>query len=263
MIISVKIVSDKLLRFTCLALVMIMTFFSAHAAGEEQLVDKGNKAYAAEKYADAIDAYKQVISQGYESPELYYNLGNAYFKANQVPSAILFFEKARRLDPGNEDIDFNLKVANNKIADKIEPIPELFYVRWFHLLTDSFSFDGWARIAVGFFLLGLIMGGGYYASRRLLLRKIGFWTALVSLGLFLLTTIFALTGYARFHHQNEAIIFAPTITVKSSPNEKAIDLFVIHEGTKVKILDGIGSWLEIRIPNGSVGWLPATAVEKI
>jgi len=240
-----------------------VTLISAGASGYQVIIDRANKAYSDGSYANSIDLYKEVLKNGYESAELYYNIGNAYYKLNDYSSAILYYERGNRLDPGNEDINFNLKIVNNKIADKIEPLPELFYKRWYDALVSLFSLDTWAKIVVILFLLSIFMASIYFISRILILRKISFWLSIILFFSFLFTMLTAFQSYSRLKNQHEAIVFSPTITVKSSPDEKSIDLFVIHEGTKVSIIDQIGNWYEIRIANGSVGWLQSSTIEKI
>lgn len=242
---------------------IIFSAFGGYSAGEQELVLRGNKAYSAGAYTDAVNSYKKVIALGWESPELYYNLGNAFFKLNDLPNAVLWYERAKRLAPGNEDIDYNLKVANGKIADKIEPLPEMFYKRWYFSLVQLFSVDGWAWIGVLFFLFALCSAMVYLAARVLILRKIGFWSSIATLALAFFFFLFAWSGYRSIQSAREAIVFTPTITVKSSPDDKSTDLFVVHEGTKVRLLDNISGWYEIRIANGSVGWLPASILEQI
>lgn len=233
------------------------------ASGEQSLVEQGNTAYTDGLYTDAATAYRKVVESGYESPELFYNLGNTYFKLDDFPRAILWYERALRLDPSNEDIHHNLQVANSKIPDKIDAIPELFYQKWFRGIVRLFPVNQWAILTIASFLLSLISISFYLMSRNMFLRKTGFWAA----GLFLVLTIFTVACSVSEYHQlkntREAIVFDPTITVKSSPDDKSVDLFVLHEGTKVQILDRIGVWYEIRIANGSVGWLPESSLEKI
>ncbi len=246
---------------------LAMCFFFASQSGKgsvhESTVVKANKAYAAGLYAEAAGLYKRVADAGYESPELFYNLGNAFFKQNDFTHAILWYERALKLDPGNEDISFNLNVANTKIADKIEPLPELFYKRWYYGLVRLMPVDTWALAGVVLFitsLLGLVL---YQVSRVLVLRKAGFWSAAVLLFLSAGTLVLAWSGYRSSYTVKEAVLVAPTITVKSSPDEKSTDLFVLHEGTKVRLTDRINDWYEIRIANGSVGWLPQSALETL
>ncbi len=233
------------------------------AADPEITIAKANKAYTDGFYANAVELYKSVITAGYESADLYYNLGNACYKQNDFTSSILYYEKARKLDPGNEDLNFNLRIANTKITDKIEPIPELFYKRWYKKLIESFSVDKWSKLGLAFFFLGLVAGAFYLVSKQLFIRKAGFWLGIFFVFVSLFSFLFAWQNYDEIMHRKEAIIFSPTVTIKSSPDEKSVDLFVLHEGSKVELIDNIGTWYEIRIANGSVGWLSASSVEKI
>ena len=233
------------------------------AVDPEITIAKANKAYADGFYANAVELYKSVITAGYESVGLYYNLGNACYKQNDFTSSILYYEKALKLDPGNEDVNFNLKIANTKITDKIEPIPELFYKRWYKKLIESFSVDKWSKFGLAFLCFGLVAGLFYVVSKNLLIRKAGFWLGNFFIFMSLFSFLFAWQSYDDIMHRKEAIIFTPTVTIKSSPDEKSIDLFVLHEGAKVELIDNIGTWYEIRIANGSVGWLIASSVEKI
>jgi tetratricopeptide (TPR) repeat protein len=242
--------------------VLFLALFS-YATENQLIIAKANKAYTDGLFTNAADLYKQVLASGNESWELYYNLGNSYYKMNDFASAILYYEKAKKLNPGNEDINFNLKVTNNKIADKIEPLPELFYKRWYRNLVELFPVDIWARITILTFILSLLFALFYVMSQRVYLRKIGFWTGILFFILSLVSAHLSYQNYTTLQNNTEAIIFAPTVTIKSSPDEKSIDLFVLHEGTKVNILDNIGNWYEIQIMNGSVGWLPVSSVEKI
>ena len=242
---------------------LLIATLAGYPASQQESILKANKAYSAGSFAVASELYNKVAAAGYEAPELYYNLGNTYFKMNDYAHAILWYERAKRLDPGNEDIDFNLNVANTKISDKIEPLPELFYKRWFNGLLQLFPVDTWAAIGVILFIAGLLGGVLYLASHVLILRKLGFWSAFALLFLSVLSLVFAWSSNSFTKTAMEGIIFAPTITVKSSPDEKSTDLFVVHEGTKVRLIDNINGWYEIRIANGSVGWLPLTSLERI
>ena len=233
------------------------------ATDNQAIIAQANKAYGDGLYNNALDLYKQVLKDGYESADLYYNIGNASYKINDFTSAIFYYEKAIKLDPGNSDYAFNLKIANGKIADKIEPIPELFYKRWYHSLVSLLSADMWAKTGVAVFILSLLCAILYFVSRVLIIRKTGFWSGILFFVLTLFTLLFAYQNYQTLQSQDEAIIFSPTVTIKSSPDDKSIDLFVLHEGTKVQLIDHIGTWYEIRIANGSVGWLPLSSIERI
>jgi len=203
------------------------------------------------------------LDDGFESADLYYNLGNACFKTDDLASAILYYEKALKLSPNDEDIVFNLNVANSRITDKIEPLPVMFYKRWWIKLSDLFSTDAWAKIQVVTFLLMLFALGGFLILRRVIVRKVSFWLAL----LFFIATIFSFgityQKYTAYQKHTEAIVFTPSLTVKISPTENSVDLFVVHEGTKVKILDQLDGWYEVKIASGSSGWIQNESVKKI
>ena len=244
-------------------LIFYIVVQQAFAVESDTLFFRANNEYSKELYTNAVEHYLQIIDQGYESAELYFNLGNAYFKLDDIPSAILYYEKARKLDPNDEDINFNLNVANTKIADKIEPIPELFFQRWWRSVYNLFGANVWAKISVVGFILFFILLSFYLLSNFLVVRKVAFYTGVIIFFFTLFTFIVAYQKYNIIKHQKEAIVFTPTITVKSSPNLNSVDLFVIHEGSKVKIIEEVGGWYEIRIANGSVGWLPASSLKTI
>ena len=236
---------------------------SAFSANVDTIFSRANHEYTNEMYTNAIEDYHLVIQNGVESAELYFNLGNAYFKTNDIPSAVLYYEKAKKLKPTDEDINFNLNVANTQIVDKIEPVPELFLKKWWRSIYNIFNADTWAIVSVVGFILFFVLLAFYLLSKYIVIRKSAFYTGLIVLFLTLFTFTIALQKYNILKHKKEAIVFVPTITVKSSPNQNSVDLFVIHEGAKVRILEKVGNWNEIKIANGSVGWLPAKALKDI
>ena len=242
---------------------IILTLKLSAANGVDTLFFKANAAYANQYYEDAITYYHKVLDAGYESADLYYNLGNAYFKNQAIPSAILYYEKALKLKPNDEDIRYNLEVANTKIVDKIEPVPELFFKTWWRSFYNMFNANTWARISVGGFIFFIVLLSFYLLSRYIRLRKLAFFSGLVVLFITAFTFIIASRKYHNLQNQGEAIVFTPTITVKSSPNANSVDLFVIHEGSKLQLKDKVGDWYEIKIANGSVGWLPGDVLQKI
>jgi len=244
-------------------LLLIGMALQAYCQSNDELAAKANKAYQAGQYAVAIELYEKIIGSGYESAPLYYNLGNAYFRSKEIPSAILFYEKALKQDPNQSDIRHNLSVANSRITDKVEIIPELFYKRWWKALLNLVSLDSLAVVLILLLCGALISAGFYLASRQLYIRKTAFWSTLALAAFFLLA--FAAVRQKEHLLQNfhEAIVFSPTVTVKSSPDTASADIFVIHEGLKVFLLDQIGEWQEIRIANGSIGWLKASDIRMI
>lgn len=246
----------------------ILLFFyslaiSLATANPQTEINNANKAYQNGLYEEAVSIYEKVIEQGYTSSELYYNLGNAYFKANKIPSAILYYERALKLDPTNEDIVYNLKVSNNQIIDKIDELPKLFYQRWWESLNQLNAPDEWAIFAIILFSLLFISIALFLLSPSVKLRRV---LLPIGFGLLFLTAlvfIIAQNTYKNANSKNEGIVFTASLSVKSSPEESGVDLFVIHEGLKVQIIDELTGWKEIRIANGSKGWVKSETIEPI
>ncbi len=247
-------------------LFVIILFFSLSSsiADDNQiLLVEANKVYNEGSFEQAAELYEKVIENGYESAEVYYNLGNAFFKQNKIAAAILNYEKAKKLEPNDENINFNLKIANSRIVDKIETVPELFYMQWWNTLIHALTVDQWGMLSAATFILLLFMILVFLLSRIVWLKKLSFWFGVLFLLASISTYALANQKFNSFKKDYEAIVFTPTVTVKSSPTESSIDLFVIHEGTKVELTDNVGEWYEIIIANGSVGWVRATDIEKI
>lgn len=250
-------------KFLFILSLLILSVLQLKADENSDLFEKGNLAFASKYYQQAIESYEKILSNGLESAELYYNLGSAYYKQKDYPSAILYFEKAKKLDPGDEDINHNLKVANTKIIDKIEDLPEFFLLTWWRNFRNIFSFNTWAILSIIFIIIALCLFGFYLFSTVLRRRKLAFWTSLVFF-LFMLTSILcAQSQYHNITSTKEGIIFTPSVTAKSSPDINSTDLFVIHEGTKIQIMDTVGEWTEIKIASGSIGWVNTTSFKNI
>lgn len=233
------------------------------AETNKELVKKANEAYNKKQFEQAANLYEEVIQKGYEAPELYYNLGNAHFKMDNIAPAILYYEKAKKLDPNNEKIQYNLEVAKTRTIDKIEAVPDIFYVRWWQSLKQLFPADTWAKIGIGGIFLFFILLGFYYLSRRMAIKKTAFYSGLVAI---LLTIFVFIVGVSRYQSQvksHEAIVFSPSVTAKSSPDQNSTDLFVMHEGTKVVVLDELNNWYEVKIADGSVGWVKEEDIREI
>ncbi|MHC1774683.1 MAG: tetratricopeptide repeat protein [Lentimicrobium sp.] len=251
------------IKLTITTGIIFMLFISISMAQQQDEIDKANKAYMAGFFENAITIYENILKDQVASPELYYNLGNAYFKTNNLPSAILNYERALKYKPGDEDILFNLNVANSKIVDKIDVLPELFYIRWWKEIKQWFSPDGWSIVLIALFSLLFILAALFLLSRSATTRKIIFAGGIFILLAFLISGIIAWQTWSESRQHNTAIVFTPTLAVKSSPDDSSIDLFVIHEGLKVKILDEIGEWNEIRISNGSKGWVKSETLKPV
>lgn len=242
-------------------LIQPLVFFASNPNAD--MLKKANEQYEKGNYRVAIDNYQIIIQNKFESAPLYYNLGNAYFKISDFTQAIYYFEKAKRLNPGDEDIKFNIALANTKILDKIEVLPDVFFVRWWNGFTHLFSTNLWAVWILVLFMLFLSATGFYLYSQTYTIKKFSFYTAIGFLSLFLLSWGAASSQYNQRMKENEAIVFTPTVNIKASPDENSNTIFVIHEGSKLQITDKIGNWYEIRILNGSKGWIKADDLKII
>ncbi|MDD4847494.1 MAG: tetratricopeptide repeat protein [Bacteroidales bacterium] len=228
-----------------------------------QQIDSATKHYVQGFYRQSLQEYESVLAQGYESAELYFNAGNAAFKINELALAIWYYEKSLKLDPNDEDALYNLGLVNSRIPDKIEVVPEMFLIRWMKDVRKIFSADQWAIGTVIFFVVALLLLGFYFLSRNMVLRKVGFWVGLVMLFLSVVAFFSARIETNHLLQNDSAIVFSPSVTIKSSPTEGSTDIFVLHEGAKVYVLESVDDWYKIKIANGSVGWLPTKNVRLI
>lgn len=226
-------------------------------------IEEANKLYNEGLYDSSLVLYNKILDEGMHSSELYFNMGNACFKNNNLPEAILYYEKALKLSPNDEDIKYNLRISNSMIVDKIENVPQLFYKQWWNYFYELFNTNTWAIISIVVWILFLISLGFFLLSRSRATKKLIFYlTVLIfiaALGSFGLAS----QKYYYSTKNKEAIIFTPTITVKSSPTKNSVDLFVVHEGTKVKIIDKLDNWNKVKINDGSIGWLPSGSMKMI
>jgi len=244
----------KKLKYIFSVGLILLAFIAKSQSFDNQLL-QAQDLYADAKYDSAALIYQSIIDSGYQSPELYYNMGNAYFKLKEIPSAILYYEKALKLKPSDENIQYNLRLCNAMIPDRIESVPKIFFIQWYQSLYNFFPIDTWAYIGLGLFTLFLVLMIFFFLSNKLFMKKISFWIGLTFLALSLFSFFLTSQKYATYKSHDEAIVFIPSITVKSSPTKNSVDLFVIHEGTKVTILDQVGNWRKVKIENGSIGWM--------
>lgn len=242
-------------RYTLLILSLFLALMGKAQQGAEQWFEQANAAYNAGLYDSARVCYERILATDVESVPVYYNLGNAYYKMREFPMAIYYYEKALKLDPSNEEVQTNLAIANQAIVDKIEPVPESFIVKGWRNARAMLSCDSWAWCSIVCFALLLLSLFLFLRSRKVGLRKLGFFAGIVLLLAFALSVIFATQLKQTAQTQDQAILTTPTVMVKSSPSEESVDLFVLHEGAKVSILESSNGWCKIRIANGSMGWL--------
>lgn len=236
--------------------------FAADFAADS-VFNSANVFYANNNFEKAIDNYKLLLGKGYKSAELYFNLGNAYYKLANYPRAILNYERALLYDPRNENIKFNLEKSQIYIVDKVDEIPEFLIKGWIREAIEWFKSDTWALMSIIFFLTSIIGFLLFFLTRKISVRRTGFYTAILLIILSALTFIMAYKARAILINGNGAIVMTPTVTVKGSPSNTSTDLFIIHEGTKVFILEELNDWFEVKLSDGKQGWLLKSDVEPI
>ena len=259
---SGKSKENTFVRLVLLMIIPLSTFLfplSSLAATKAE----ADSAYVRGQYQQAIALYEDLLKQG-ASADLYYNLGNAYYRTENIPEAVLNYERALLLSPGDRDIRFNLQIARSKTFDKIVPESEMFFVTWYRSLVSMMSVDAWARTALIALALTIVLLLVYLFSDRIWLRKAGFFGGVALLLLFVGANIFAWQQKNDLLDRKGAIIFAPAVTVKSTPAANGTDLFILHEGTKVIITDGsMKEWKEVRLADGKEGWIESKHIRVI
>ena len=225
---------------------------------------QADSAYINNDFASAVYLYENILTNQGESADVYYNLGNSYYKMDNIAKAILNYEKALLLNPGNGDIRFNLELAQSKTVDKVTPMSEMFFITWTKSLINTMNEKGWARMGITTFIIMLAALALYFFSKKIALKKTGFIVAVSMLLVCIVSNIFASSQKTDAQNHDTAIIMAPSVTVKSTPNEGGTELFILHEGRKVNIKDNtMREWKEIQLEDGNAGWVPASVIEII
>lgn len=231
-----------------------------HSAGSGQAVadslwDYANSCYADAAYSEALDVYLQIEQTGTESAALYYNMGNAYFKMHYLAQAIVYYEKALRLDPNNPDVQYNLSVARDQCIDRIEPVPQFFVAAWLHKSHRVLPSGMWS--AISFVLLALALGLFllFLFADRIKVRKTSFVLSILVFLLSVTSGIFAWQSKKEMTREDTAVVVSAVSPVKSAPGAQGKDLLVLHEGTKVRVLEEMGEWARIELEDGRQGWV--------
>jgi tetratricopeptide (TPR) repeat protein len=221
------------------------------------------KLYRSGNYNDAALAFEEIVSSGYKNATVYFNLGNCYFKQQEFAKAILNYERAKKYDPLDEDISYNLKLAYSNTVDKIEPIPLLFYERWWQLFLNLFSPSVWSVIAIVFLWIAAALAVIYLMANTISRKKISFLTSSMFLLFAIFVFVIASCSNNNIHNDHGAIVIESSAYIKSSPEASSTNLFMLHSGTRIEVLEAIEGWKKIKIANGNSGWIKEDAIEVI
>lgn len=245
------------------AVFLLLFICKGSSANNNIAFDSANASYAKGNFEKAIELYESLVQSNSISFEVYFNLGNAYYKTNNIGLTILNYERAKKINPDDEDLITNLKLANQKTEDKIEAAPQLFLSEWKEGIINIFNEKDWSIICIILFSISLFLFALYILSYNNGLKKLGFFGGI----LFSLFTIFiffiAKNKYDITKNSADAIVISATATITGSPNEKGTKLFILHEGTKVVVTQETDDWTEIKIANGNVGWIKTNYLQKI
>ncbi len=242
---------------------IIIAFFLPILVFGQASFDKANELYKQDKFEEAIQSYEQILESGQHSVELYFNLGNAYYKLNKIAPAIYNYEKALLLQPNNSDVKNNLKFAQNMMIDEIKEVPKVGFSNWLSGFTSVYHYDSWAKIAIGFSFLVLLSFIGYYFISKILVKRIFFGLAVLFLICSVLSVVVASFEKNQTENFNPAIVFSESVPVKSEPKQTSQNVALIHEGTKVYVLESLDDYYKVELPNGTEGWLIQSAVKTL
>ena len=250
---------------TATIVVLVAFAFQFLAPAQASAITKANAdaEFSKGNYQQAVADYEELLKKG-ESAELYFNLGNSYYRLGNITQSVIAYERAQRLAPADRDITYNLEFVRSKTIDNIVPVDEMFFISWYWSLVNSCGVDGWARMAVVSFVLALVMALLFLLGRSEWMRKTGFYAAMLLAFVFVMSNLFAWHQKQAFERRDKAVVVTPTINVKSTPSDTGTDAFVIHEGTSVTITDStMKDWFSITLANGKEGWLKRSLVEVI
>lgn len=232
-------------------------------AQNETLFEQGNTLYNDGNYTLAIEKYQSILDNGKHSAELYFNLGNAYYKLNNIAPSIYYYEKALQLAPNDKDILNNIAFARNMTIDDIATIPEIGFSKFVNSITNMMSFDAWAMMAVGFLILFVVLFLSYYFSYTSVKKRIAFVVSSASIVLACVSVVIAYHNYNLKKNDRPAIVFAKESQIKSEPNLRSTEAFKLHEGTKVQILDTVNNWKRIKLADGKTGWIVSDDIKAL
>jgi len=233
------------------------------ASEADELMSRANQLYQEDKFDESIVLYETILNNGLISENLYYNLGNSYFKMGQTGKAILNYERALKIDPGNEDVEYNISIVKARTTDNIREVPKLFIVEWWEGFLAAFSTTTWLLIVVAVYIMLLIFLGIYFTGKTGRLQRLGFLGGSVCLAALIISIILLVSHVNRVTSSEYGVLIEAEYAVKQSPSSSSSDVFIIHEGLKFSIEDKVNEWSRIRLSDGKVGWLPSGTFEVI
>lgn len=255
---------SKFLIYTFLSLSFwFLLCAQLNASKSSSRMDEANTFYREGSYEQAIEIYKSLVKKGYLGVSLFYNLGNSYYRVGKLGYAVLYYEKALKISPSDEDVKHNLNFIHLGTVDRIQPLPEFFLFDWWESLLDSFSSNGWAYIVFFFYLLMLINIGAYFFAGSVKQQKIFFFSGIAAFLILTFCISMLVVKSNRDATLISGVIVEQVVTVKSSPDPQSTDSFVIHEGLKVNLEDKLDNWVKIRLADGKVGWIENFCVDRI
>ena len=251
---------NRILVLLAAQVILVSALFSQTP---EEMMNNANSFYQKNDFAGAQKIYKELVDGGYQSPALFYNLGNTYFRTGDLGYAIFYYEKAHKLSPGDEDIIQNIKIANSRTVDKIIEVPKIFITRWWEGLVMSLTVGGWSFILLLVFALFLFYLALYILTKKNSMQRIAFFSGSGVLAVMVLIFFIWLARLNIETGSSYGVLLDKSATVKVSPDSQSNDAFIIHEGIKFSIEERINTWLKIRLADGKLGWLPENSAGKI
>jgi len=249
-----------------LAFIITSILFSFQVLAQSNMqpyLDSARIAYTNNDFAGSARLYMRIVEHGYESSQIYYNLGNCYYKQMQIPNAILWYQRALKLDPSFDDARYNLSMAQELIVDKIDTIEPPFYKRWYKSLFTAKSPNAWAYLTAGLFVLFIVSMFFIFSSLKDKLKRVSVPVAFLALIFSILSFVVANSAHKFAINRTLGVIMTPSVTIQSTPHAEGTKLFTIHEGLTVNISTYVEGWYEIRLEDGRVGWIQKKDIEEI
>jgi tetratricopeptide (TPR) repeat protein len=254
---------NRLKQLLYVLIFLVLPVLSFARAKDEALLAKGNSLYKRAAYQQALDTYQKILTRDEASVVVYFNMGNAYFKLGDLPAALLYYEKAQRLAPNDEDIKANIRFVNARTVDKIEELPEFFLSRWWTSLLLSFPSGVLALASLLLMLTGSALLILYFFTHQVALKKASFYSAIVLFVLAVFTVFVASQQHSYQVKNRQAIVFASPVAIQSAPAANSRILFMVHEGTKVTLIESNPAWSRVKLANGNEGWMKTGDYKEI